>query len=682
MISFTILSCPAFALPFPASSTNPFRSPQFLSPRRSPIRFVPRCTAHSSEPPNLAAPVANIKDTNSETIVPPTTRVRALNTRLVIRIAEADIRLATAVLSVPLSSVEANAALSSAQATAQKLKKDLRSLRKFAVEGAVESIATTIVARLQQKLHDVDSAVEMCRAQEYTYSRGGIDELIEGSLKPEEDLQSIADAGLHVEKSKSENSDLVDAFRRSIAESGDTLKRQANSVGQSIEDVVSSFVRQDGSVDVKALRAFTAGWLDNASMTWKRLNGEVPDSSTEEANESSLLPHVSVQSVRDNDKEFRLRDEIGLLEKQLISSSKEREAALRKEDQLGKLIRAKEIRQMDDGVSALRRELAVRVLQLEMETIFVSLSEEIDGCDQDMMNDQQIVVVEFADLDERLSTLELFMDQGEPLLIEDDTLGELAADIQYLKTRLGLDEALYSSVTLSWPQARQFFISSGKKTRDGFEFYSRGLRLYAGDLRFALRLIRRAVTGYTPTSREIRTIRRTMRDLLTLIPFTIVLIAPLTPIGHVLIFSFLQRYWPEFFPSTFSERRQTLMKKHEQYEKSLQRESGAEDSEDVAESDSRKGPLSALFKLVFFGLLRKRNSNDSGEQTKAAENGVDVNGVTYKEYKKEEDVEINGNGEMDAQVSLEDLSKSAQDSEKTAQKKRIALAIEELHLAD
>ena len=58
---------------------------------------------------------------------------------------------------------------------------------------------------------------------------------------------------------------------------------------------------------------------------------------------------------------------------------------------------------------------------------------------------------------------------------------------------------------------------------------------------------------------QVQALRRTARDLLTFIPFAIILIAPLTPVGHVLIFSFLQKYFPGFFPSQFTSRRQELM---------------------------------------------------------------------------------------------------------------------------
>lgn len=54
--------------------------------------------------------------------------------------------------------------------------------------------------------------------------------------------------------------------------------------------------------------------------------------------------------------------------------------------------------------------------------------------------------------------------------------------------------------------------------------------------------------------------RRTGKDLLTLIPFTIILIIPLSPVGHVLVFSFIQRFFPEFYPSCYTEKRLNLRK--------------------------------------------------------------------------------------------------------------------------
>lgn len=91
-----------------------------------------------------------------------------------------------------------------------------------------------------------------------------------------------------------------------------------------------------------------------------------------------------------------------------------------------------------------------------------------------------------------------------------------------------------------------------------------------------------AGAGGTLKPREVMALRRTARDLLTFIPFTIILITPLTPVGHVLIFGFLQRYFPNFFPSQFTTRRQELMMRYEDLAAQLeaaQERAQAEDEE-------------------------------------------------------------------------------------------------------
>ena len=60
--------------------------------------------------------------------------------------------------------------------------------------------------------------------------------------------------------------------------------------------------------------------------------------------------------------------------------------------------------------------------------------------------------------------------------------------------------------------------------------------------------------------------RRTIKDTITFIPVVIILIIPLTPIGHVLVFGAIQRVFPDFFPSCFTERRQNLLELYESTE--------------------------------------------------------------------------------------------------------------------
>jgi len=60
--------------------------------------------------------------------------------------------------------------------------------------------------------------------------------------------------------------------------------------------------------------------------------------------------------------------------------------------------------------------------------------------------------------------------------------------------------------------------------------------------------------------------RRTFKDIITFIPVIIILIIPLSPVGHVMVFGAIQRFFPDFFPSCFTERRQNLLSLYESTE--------------------------------------------------------------------------------------------------------------------
>jgi hypothetical protein len=59
---------------------------------------------------------------------------------------------------------------------------------------------------------------------------------------------------------------------------------------------------------------------------------------------------------------------------------------------------------------------------------------------------------------------------------------------------------------------------------------------------------------------------RTFKDVITFIPVVIILIIPLSPVGHVLVFGAIQRFFPDFFPSCFTEQRQNLLQLYENAE--------------------------------------------------------------------------------------------------------------------
>jgi len=80
------------------------------------------------------------------------------------------------------------------------------------------------------------------------------------------------------------------------------------------------------------------------------------------------------------------------------------------------------------------------------------------------------------------------------------------------------------------------------------------------DIQLALNMLARAVfEGYTLRAREVKLLRRIGKDVLVIVPFIIILLIPLSPVGHVLVFGFIQRFFPDFYPSQFTEQRQNIM---------------------------------------------------------------------------------------------------------------------------
>ena len=78
----------------------------------------------------------------------------------------------------------------------------------------------------------------------------------------------------------------------------------------------------------------------------------------------------------------------------------------------------------------------------------------------------------------------------------------------------------------------------------------------------------------------------------------IILIIPLTPIGHVLIFGAIQRFYPDFFPSCFTEQRQNLLQLYETTEFS-----------EVTIKENLQERLTRVLEAVgFFMMLNSRNA--------------------------------------------------------------------------
>ena len=326
-----------------------------------------------------------------------------------------------------------------------------------------------------------------------------------------------------------------------------------------------------------------------AAGLWGRLNGSAADGGLSAAPSDLPLPTAS-----DGERAATvdaLHGEIEELEKKLQEASKARENRLRKAGISGRARMAAELRQMDNEVAAVSRALAVRTLQLEMEFIYGCLeSEAIDVLGdpsaaaaeagssvalalsrRGSTDEVALLAAEFRQLDAELAAMASEVESGGALYIDDVDLASLATEIPDLRSRLGVgDTTVFGGSGFSIGRLQMQTKQAVMTVLEAAGFGVRGVRLLGSDTAAAGRLFWRALLGGTLKPREVAALRRTARDVLTFIPFAIILILPLTPVGHVLIFGFIQRYFPGFFPSQFTSRRQDLMLKYEELTKQLQ----------------------------------------------------------------------------------------------------------------
>lgn len=341
---------------------------------------------------------------------------------------------------------------------------------------------------------------------------------------------------------------------------------------------------------------------------WNRLNGSPGQPLDKDAPFGLPLPVGTEEQRKQHMQQLNLQ--LDALEKKLQDASKARESRLRKAGLQGRARMASELRDMDNDIAALSKALAVRTLQLEMEYAYGSLEDEARDVVGDSKGDLKLALsrrgssdevallaAEFRLLDEQLAAMAAAVEASEALFIDDNELARLATDIPDLRVRLGIgDTQVFGGQGFSLVKVQLQIREGVVKIVDGVLFGVRGIKLLLSDIGSAGKLFWRAVRGGTLKPREVQALRRTIRDLLTFIPFTIILIIPLTPVGHVLIFSFIQRYFPGFFPSQFTGRRQDLMMKYDELKRQL-RDAELQAEAENDEMEYRRKEASAMATL-------------------------------------------------------------------------------------
>eukprot|EP00904_Undaria_pinnatifida_P010440 jgi/Undpi1/6526/HiC_scaffold_20.g09005.m1 len=255
------------------------------------------------------------------------------------------------------------------------------------------------------------------------------------------------------------------------------------------------------------------------------------------------------------------------------------------------------MREKEAQVNHAKRQLQLHRIDVDMERICYYVEQEIRESTATSLSEYRLLVAEFGLLDAQLANLtklvaELTGEEAEDgvdgLVIDEDELELVSREVLDLKNRLGLDLE-NPAFSVDPEKVSRYVKETYEKIKDGLSFYWTGTKILGSDVGYALTLVTKAAQGSILKPREVRTLRRTAKDCVTFIPFMIILIIPLSPVGHVLVFSFIQRFFPDFFPSTYTDRRQNLLKMYTEVEKKVDWEEAdpadnAEGSDDILEN--------------------------------------------------------------------------------------------------
>jgi hypothetical protein len=192
------------------------------------------------------------------------------------------------------------------------------------------------------------------------------------------------------------------------------------------------------------------------------LNGQTGGSPSADAFQKQIPLPMMEPAGKDDEMVGFLYDAIVELESRLQEASKVRENRVRKTDIPSRAKIASELRQLDEQVTTVSRELAIRTLQLEMEWAFECLeSEAMDILGGDILDakDKKVgradlalsrrgstdeIALLCAEYKELASALAVMVEASkhpeEILFIDDYELAKLATEIPDLRMRLGIGD--------------------------------------------------------------------------------------------------------------------------------------------------------------------------------------------------------------------------------------------------
>ncbi|XP_072953403.1 uncharacterized protein [Typha angustifolia] len=120
-----------------------------------------------------------------------------------------------------------------------------------------------------------------------------------------------------------------------------------------------------------------------------------------------------------------------------------------------------------------------------------------------------------------------------------------------------------STMLMVAPKKDNFIAKSVKKIKETTTDVWQGTQLLAVDTAAAMVLLKRSLSGDELTEKEKKALQRTLTDLASVVPIGILMLLPVTAVGHAAILAFIQRYVPALIPSTYSQERLDLLRQLE-----------------------------------------------------------------------------------------------------------------------
>jgi len=338
------------------------------------------------------------------------------------------------------------------------------------------------------------------------------------------------------------------------------------------------YVRDDGTVDWEGALQDRAALRKFGGAVWARINGQTPDDLPEDdSDEKKGFSHDSKPAVTakivDTPAIQEARKKLNELKDELKGKEKAHTALVESGISAGQAVAnvklasvnpalRNEIRASAEALQVLEQRISYQNLVYELERIYTYLITELENPTtkgyiplQDRLN-----VAEYGLLESQVESCS--RDLNAKGSLDADILAVIAEQMIDFKRRLGIDYYV-AGLTYDREAISRWLNDLYLSSKVGIMFYVKGCRLFWNDILYCASLIGRAVQGVTLKPREVRTIRRTFKDVITFIPVIIILIIPLSPVGHVLVFGAIQRFFPDFFPSCFTEQRQNLLQLYE-----------------------------------------------------------------------------------------------------------------------